>query len=454
MKTIEQTVLKFIKEKDLFKPGDKILAALSGGPDSVFLSYFLNKFKKKLRIEITAFHVNHKLRGKSSDDDEHFCKEFTDNLKLEFSSVTVNVGKAAERDKISIEEAGRELRYFELQKYSKKYNFNKIATAHTADDNAETVFLNLIKGTGLKGISGIPVVRENIVRPLLPVTKSEILNYLNENEIKFRIDTTNLSSVYQRNFIRNEIIPLIKSKLNPSLEESLFNSSELFREYYSHLLQEVETLSKQVLKVTKEGIFISNKMEGISKAIQRELIKTAIERNFFVQSTFNDIKNLELLITQQKGKKINLANGLNAVKEKDGILIKKETIESYFPLTRVFVGKENHINGFKLLILPEEDKSIKFSINGSNEFISADGIYGPLFVRKWEEGDRFIPLGMKGYKKISDFLTDKNLTSSEKKKQLVLINKNRIVWVIGLRIDERFKITKTTKTILHVCITY
>jgi tRNA(Ile)-lysidine synthase len=455
MKTIEQTVLKFIEEKKLFKPGDKVLIALSGGPDSVFLSYLLNKFKKKLKIEIGAFHVNHTLRGKSADADESFCREFTKNLRIEFSSVKIDVNKIAEKNKISTEEAGREVRYSELQKYSKKYHFDKIVTAHTADDNAETILLNLIKGTGLKGISGIPIVRENIVRPLLSIRKSEILNCLNENKIKFQIDKTNLSNDYERNFIRNEIIPRIKAKLNPSIEESLFYSSEIFKDYYSYIQNEVNLLSKSALKKAKDNAFVlSNEIQGIHPVIRREFLKAAVERNFFVQSTFNDIKNLELLITQQKGKKINLANGLSAVKEKDGILISKNLDEFHTQLTRVFIGKENQINGFKLFLLPKGRSDIKFSSEGLREFISADNIEGPLFVRNWTEGDRFIPLGMKGFKKISDFLTDQNVASSEKKKQLVLTDKNRIVWVIGLRIDERFKITKATKKILQTCITY
>lgn len=453
MKTIEQTILKFITEKNLLNKKDKVIVALSGGPDSVFLTYFLKKFKKKMGIEIAAFHVNHKLRGKNADDDENFCKKFSKELGIEFSSIKIDVRKISAKQKISLEEAGRKVRYSELQKYSEKIGFNKIATAHTADDNAETVLLNLIKGTGLKGISGIPIKRENIVRPLLPIQKKEILEYLGENKIKFRTDETNKDNVYERNLIRNEIIPVIKSKLNPALEESIFYSSQIFRDYYSFIQNEVDDLSKDVLKIGKDEIFIfQDKTKNVPSILRKELFKTSIERNFFVQLTFNDIRSLELLLTQQKGKKINLRNGLDAVKERDGILVKKMESESYSQLTQVFVGKENQINGYKLLLLPKEKKDIKFSLENNYEYISADNITGPLFVRNWVEGDCFIPLGMKGYKKISDFLTDQNISSAEKKRRLVLTNKNRIVWVVGLRIDEKYKITEKTKKILQLCI--
>ena len=229
MKKTEQKVLRFIDEKNLIEKDDRILVALSGGPDSVFLLHFLNKYSKKFKISLAAIHINHGLRGKAASSDENFCKILTKKLGVRFYSVKRNVKALAKKLKVSTEEAGRLIRYEEFEKLSAKEGFTKIATAHIADDNAETVLLNLIKGTGLSGISGIPYSRGKIIRPLLVLTKEEIVQYLKFYKIDYRTDLTNLQSEYERNFLRNEIIPLIKKRLNPSLENTLLKSSEVFK---------------------------------------------------------------------------------------------------------------------------------------------------------------------------------------------------------------------------------
>src|ERR1035438_5799483 len=226
MKKTEQKVLKFIDDNSLIQKGDKILVSLSGGPDSVFLLYFLKKYQKKFSVSLYAFHLNHLLRGKDAYLDEDFCKQICSSLNIPFFSVRKNVKQFAHKKKISIEEAGRILRYSELGKLLKKISFNSVATAHNCDDNAETVLLNLIKGTGLKGISGIPVKRDNIIRPILVLPKAEILKYLDLKKIKFRIDSSNFQIDLERNFIRHILLPLIRSKLNPSVDNAIFNSSQ------------------------------------------------------------------------------------------------------------------------------------------------------------------------------------------------------------------------------------
>ena len=199
MKKTEQKVLRFIDEKNLLEKDDRILVALSGGPDSVFLLHFLNKYSKKFKISLSALHINHGLRGKAALADEHFCKKLTKKSGIRFYSVKRDVKALARKLKISTEEAGRLIRYEEFEKFSAKEGFSKIATAHIADDNAETVLLNLIKGTGLNGISGIPFSRGKIIRPLLVLTKEEITQYLKFYKIDYRTDLTNLKSEYERN---------------------------------------------------------------------------------------------------------------------------------------------------------------------------------------------------------------------------------------------------------------
>jgi len=195
-------------------------------------------------MEIAAFHLNHNLRGKEANIDEQFCKNLTAQKRIPFFSSSKNVKLFAKRKRMSIEEAGRELRYGELLKIAKTHNYTKIATAHNADDNAETVLLNLIKGTGIKGLSGIPERREKIIRPILVLSKKEILKYLHNKKIKYRTDSSNIENEYQRNYLRNEIIPLIKNKLNPQFDSAVFRTSEIIRGYTS-LIDEQIKIKKQ-----------------------------------------------------------------------------------------------------------------------------------------------------------------------------------------------------------------
>ncbi len=199
-KTTEQKALKFIDENHLIEKGNKVLVALSGGADSVFLLSFLLKFKNRFKIEVAAFHLNHKLRGKAATEDEKFCAKFCLKNNIELVCVSKNVKAYAKKMKVSVEEAGREIRYSELHKAAKKMRSTKIATAHNSSDNVETVLLNFVKGTGVKGLVGIPIKRDNIIRLILCLSAEEIRKYLKANKIHFRIDESNLDSDYEETF--------------------------------------------------------------------------------------------------------------------------------------------------------------------------------------------------------------------------------------------------------------
>ena len=452
MKRIEQKVLKYIGEKKLVDKNDKILIALSGGPDSVFLLYFLLKYKRKLRIGLGALHVNHGLRGKDADLDEEFCKNFCRKLDIIFYSMKRNVKNYAAKEKLSVEEAGRIIRYKELEKAASVHNFSKIATAHVCDDNAETVLLNLIKGTGLRGISGIPSVRGRIIRPLLCLTKKEILEYLNHYKIDFRIDLTNLEADFERNFIRNQVIPLIRERLNPNFETAILKSSELFKETSDYIDKQFRPFVSGF--IYKKGIFKFDLtlLNKVDKNLLGILIKTSLEKKFEKQISFNDCKRIIYLLTTRTGKAINLSNNLIAVKERDSIDIHQQKVNKGFEPVELRSGGKVKIDDKSLLIKKKESVPEIFYNNKSVEFIKGDNLKDNFVLRQWKAGDRFYPLGMKGSKKISDFLNEQKIPSAGKKEQLVLTNDGRIVWVVGLRIDERFKITNNTKKIYELCL--
>ena len=257
IKKIDQKILKFINEESLLSKGDKVLVAFSGGTDSVFLLSFLLKYKKRFNIQLAAFHLNHNLRGKEAIDDEKYCRKFSRDNKIKYFSESKNVKMFAKKNKISMEEAGRKIRYSELERIANKNDFNKIATAHNANDNTETVLLNLIKGTGLKGISGIPVKRGKIIRPILSVSRDEILSYLEKKKIPYRTDSSNLSSEYERNFLRNKIIPDLKDRLNPQLDNTLLKSSTIFRSISAVLESQIDSKINDAVKFKDKQLSIN-----------------------------------------------------------------------------------------------------------------------------------------------------------------------------------------------------
>lgn len=451
MEKTEQKITKFISQFNLINQNDNVLIALSGGPDSVFALYFFNKFKNKYKIKIAAVHLNHQLRGKESDEDEIFSEELCKSLDIPFFSFKLNVKEFAKSSKLSIEEAARILRYKKLEKFSEENKFNKIVTAHTLNDNTETVLLNLFTGTGFQGILGIPIKRDKIIRPFLCITKEEIINYLNKHRISFRIDSSNLKSDFKRNILRNEILPLIKAKLNSQVDSAIFRSIKVFENLKRVLDNYVDDLIKKYFRISKEKIFIKSTAKKINDEVLGEALKKILIEHFDYQLEYKDVLSIKNLFENQTGKQINLSKKLTAIKERNGIFIftnKSSAQEIY----QINVGEKITI-GKKLFGIEEIKKSeIKFSNSKNIEYISGDKLSNKFILRKWKAGDKFIPLGMKKLKKVSDFLTDEKIKSSEKKDKFVLTNKDFIVWVVGSRIDDRFKITPKTKRVLKLWI--
>jgi tRNA(Ile)-lysidine synthase len=453
MKATEQKVLRFIKENELLSSGEKILIALSGGPDSVFLLHFLNKFKKKFKIELGAAHINHRLRGKYSERDELFCKVICNELSIPFYLLHKDIKSYSKINKFSLEVAGRKIRYEFFKKISKANKYNKIATAHNADDNAETVLLNLIKGTGIKGIAGIPVRRNNIIRPILSLTKKEILDYLEVNRFEYRIDESNLSNDFERNFLRNEVIPLIQKNLNPSFSNSALNTSLNLQRLNSGFAEIVGEI-KSVLKVKRKKI-VSIPIEFIKESnnfTASYTIKEIIDENFAIKAESKDLKKIFLLAKKQSGKSEELSEKLIALKERNQITIQNKSSLKNPSEKKISIGNEVKIDSKIFSISEVKREEVKIGKSKNTEFISADGLSNIFIVRMWKSGDKFFPIGMQGSKKISDYLNDIKINSFEKKEQFVLENRNRIVWVIGKRLDDRFKVTPNTKKVLKLCL--
>jgi tRNA(Ile)-lysidine synthase len=453
-KTIEQKALKFIDANHLVERGDKVLVALSGGADSVFLLSFLLKFKNRLKIDLAAFHLNHKLRGKSADTDEKFCSDFCKQNKIKFICVKKDVKSYAKKLKVSLEEAGREIRYLELNKAAEKIGCTKIATAHNASDNVETILFNFVKGAGIKGLSGIPVRRDDIIRPILCLTSEEIRQYIKKNKISFRVDESNLDSDYERNFLRNEIIPKLKARLNSRVEEKISNTSKIISEINSFIEKQIKQLSREAIKLEGEDLRINTKtVSNLDRSFLSIFLKSVIENSFNIELSSENIYAIVDLVNSQVGKEVHLKGSIIASKERNELIIgRKPSVKSDKFFHKIKVGGKIKVDG-KIISIGEVNKKLfKFTSNKSVEFISADGLRNIFEIRRWKDGDKFQPIGMRGTKRISDFLSDEKISSIKKKEHLILTIGGKIVWVIGLRIDERFKVISKTKKILKLTV--
>lgn len=452
MSILHKRILEFIKIHYLVKKKDKVLVALSGGADSVFLLDLFYKIKVEYKLSIAVAHVNHLLRGVEAERDELFCKKKAEKYSTEFFLLRKNIQNVAEDEKKSIEDAGRTVRYSFFEKIAEENNFDKIAIAHNKSDNAETIIYNLTKGTGLKGASGIPIVRGKIIRPLLCISSDDIREYLKSNNIEYINDSSNFSNDFTRNFIRNEILYSLKEKINPKIEDAFFRFSEITR-------NTLEFNEKLLSILSKEYVFFENKILRINKTFINlvgynylgSLLKLLTKKYFEVDLS---LINTEVNLTENDvfGKQFDLKNNLLLFNDREYLIIKEKN-DGFFEVS-LKVNEYFENEKFTIKITEVNKNSVEISSGNLIEYIDGENLENEFVLRTWKQGDKFIPFGMNKQKLISDFLTDEKIPLFNKKTQLVLINRNNIIWVVGLRIDNRYKIKTHSKTIYKIEVKY
>jgi tRNA(Ile)-lysidine synthase len=430
----------------MLAPGDSILVALSGGPDSVFLLRFLHKFSPKLNITLRAVHVNHLLRGEDAEHDETFCRDLCYSLDIPLYVIRHNVKATAARKHISVEEAGHDVRYIHFRRIMDEEKLNKTATAHHVNDNSETMLLNIIKGTGLQGLMGIaPVLHGNIIRPLIEIGKEDIVAYLKKNNYQYCIDITNKTTIYQRNFLRARILPAIKENVNPSVDDALARLSSLSRDITCFLGKSVQTLYKRICKKIQGGVVVDiEKLFGLEVFLRKELIRYVLQKDFATASSFDDVEKILTLAQNQTGRLMKLKGGVNVLKDRVVLQFFTKIESEIAGLHQIDIGNKLRLGNVELLVEEVEKRKIKFGQDRLIEYIDAGKIKKGLTVRVWKPGDRFIPLGMKGIKKLSDFITDKKVPVKDRKNVLVLCDGKEIVWIVGYQISEKYKLTADT----------
>ncbi len=437
---LKKVELYIEKNKLLFPEKGKILVGVSGGRDSVALLDILIK----LGYRCTVAHCNFHLRGEESDRDEKFVQQLSFNLNIPYYSVDFDTVNYAKQKNISIEMAARELRYSWFTSLAEKINAQAIAIAHHADDNVETLLMHLVRGTGLKGLTGISPKNGLIVRPLLCCTRNEINEYIKNNNLSFIEDSTNQSVDFQRNKIRLQVIPLLE-EINPSVKKVLSESIERFSEINTFYENAIEKIKKQLLTVDNDQLKIN--IDLLCKQASPKTILFEILHPYgFNESIVQDI---EKHLHDESGK-IFYSPTHYLIKDRNYLIISNKIKKNE---TTFFITENDSEISFPLhLSITRKKKEQNFVISKDNRIIQIDAslIQYPLTLRRWTNGDTFFPFGMNRQKKLSDFFIDQKLNLKQKAETWLLLSQNQIVWVVGLRLDNRFKITESTQEVLEI----
>ena len=413
----------------------KILVACSGGLDSIVLLHLLHR----LGITLGVAHCNFKLRGAQSDEDQNFVETLAANLKIPFFTTVFNTKNYAKTQGVSTQVAARELRYDWFYATIKAKGYDVIATGHHADDDLETFFINLSRVTGLRGLTGIPPNNEQVIRPLLSFSRAQIVQYAKKQELFWREDSSNNSRDYLRNKLRLDVIPAFKEVHNTVLQN--------FKHTQHHLKQSQALLEDYITLVTKLVVFPRDTSLEIDIKQLRALPNTkALLFELLYPYGFTDFKAISLLLEGEVGKKV-LSKQYILLKDRNHLVLTQK--DQKFDTRECFIEAKQ-----QACITPIKLDFTKVTEVGSSEkhtiYVDIDTLVYPLRVRPWSLDDVFYPFGMEGKKKLSKFFKDEKVSLVTKNSVWVLESEGEIVWVIGFRPDNRYKVTSTTKKVLKI----
>ena len=420
-------VLSYIKDNNLIKAGDKVLVALSGGPDSVCLLNILSKLKNELKIELGAAHLNHMLRGKDAMDDEQYVIDICKQMNIKCFTRQVNINEYSKKEKLSSEMAGRIVRYGFFDEIVKEHGYTKVATAHNANDQAETILFRLMRGTGLEGLGGIKTKRNNIIRPILCLSRQEVEEYIERNQLKPRIDKTNFEKIYNRNKIRLDILPYIKENFNDDIVQTLNRMASLlqkdneFIEELSFEAYKKYCIEKQEYFIIKGEVFTKNEVV-VTRVIRNAITRFSKTHYDFEMKHIYEIYNLAKSGT---GKVVDLPNKIYAENIYGDIYIKnridKKSINYDTSEVNILINDiDNKIvefgeYSFEFNIL-DNNRQMKLNLKHNNfeKYFNFDKIQKDIIIRTRKDGDKIIPLGMTGSKKIKDIFINMKIPKEQR----------------------------------------
>lgn len=428
----------FIKNNHLFESDERILLAVSGGIDSMTMAHlFLNS-----GMQHGIAHCNFSLRGTESDMDEAFVRDFAEKNNFPFYSIRFGTKEYARERKVSVQMAARELRYEWFEKIRKDYHYDLIAIAHNLNDNIETLLINLVRGTGLTGLSGIRPKDNFIIRPLLFATRQKITEYCNENSISFREDQSNAETKYTRNKIRHLVMPVLKD-INPSVEETLNETAQRFASLDKIISGYINDLTRMTSVISGDNVkFSVNKLTDLNP--DKALLFELFSRYGITGSGSSDL----IRVINGKTGKMIITGTHKIIKNRDELIVTPMAVTGS---GNYLISKIEDFNGVPGIMSAEIIyKETDFIIPSDRcvACIDLKKVRFPLMIRGWKKGDYFYPLGMKKKKKLSDFFTDRKYSLPDKENARILESDGNIIWLLGERLDERFKVTPSTTRIL------
>ncbi len=461
---IINSVRQTIKRENLIEKNDKILIALSGGPDSICLLDIMIKLKDEYNLTLYAAHLNHRIRGIDAQEDSLFCQKICKKNNVTFFVKNIDIPELAVQQSRGVEEVARDVRYDMFFDIKNKLGINKIAVAHNLDDQAETMLMKMFRGSGIQGLRGIDYKRKDgIIRPLLDIYKSQINEYCDVNNLNPRIDKTNFESDYSRNKVRLDLIPYIENNYCENIKQILSRTANVIRDDYNYIekvsKEHYELLVKN--KSDDEIILDLPLLKNTDTAIQKRVIRLAI---LDIMGNLNNIENVHIvdslsLLEKSDGKIINLPKNLKAyIKNEDYVITtKNQENEEITYQYNIEINGKTVVNEIGLTVttsvLPAKD-SLALPVSKYIKVFDYDKIVGSLYVRSRKIGDKLSPIGLTGTKKIKDILINKKIPADTKYMFPIISDDEQILWLLGYRISENYKIDDNTQRVIRIQLEY
>jgi tRNA(Ile)-lysidine synthase len=457
---------KTVDQHGMFRAGDAVVVAVSGGPDSVALLHLLCELREARPLQFSVAHFDHGLRGRESAEDAIFVGNLAEELGLPFHPGRGNALALKEKEGLSLEEACRELRYKFLREAAEKTRARRVALGHTADDQAEEFLLRLIRGSGARGLSGMPFIREGIfVRPLLEASRADILSYLTANKFSFRIDSSNDARGFLRNRIRHDLLPMLESNFNPRIRRILLQTASILREDEALLASMAEEAWTDLAKLEErpEGqvtVLDLKRYQEIPRPIQMRVMQKGLELSGtrLKDIGFRHLESIQSLAMRDGPyRRISLPGEVTVERIYQELRFSRKKIDK---MPKDFLYE---INGVGRYFLPEIGQSVSLEImeglgpslhenSHSVSYFDYGRILFPLVVRNFRPGDRFYPDGMDGSQKVKDYFINKKIPQPLRSKIPIIEQGGQIIGIPGWRVDERFKVTEKTEQILRVSL--
>ena len=454
-KDLSDRVADILKRHNMLRGGETVLIGLSGGPDSVSLLSVLAGLRKTLELTLHAVYVDHNLRPDETPKEIELCRELCSRLGVVFHLSSIDVISYAKEHRLSKQEAARDLRYKVFEELAAGTGAGRIALAHNADDQTETLLMRLIRGTGPQGLSGIPPMRGRIIRPLIEIDRAEIERFLAAGSIPFAVDSSNLKTDYFRNSVRQALTPVFR-RLNPNISKTVLHTTSILREeerYFDIIV--TKALMKLISRksVDRIELFLSP-MEGMDTVILRRVLRRAISETKGLRGTsFVHIENIIRLIRDgRSGDRLYLPHGVRAIKEYS-LMVMTSAPPAKIAAYELQPPGDLAIREAGVVIRAAFEESAGETGDGRSSALLDAGLMSfPLRIRPRKAGDFFFPLGFGRRKKLQDFFVDSKVPRDERDSIPVVLSGDDIVWIAGRRADERFKVTGNTKIFLRLGI--